>query len=50
MQSRRRFLGKWRASLALFLLGSIGRGAAAQDGIVVVDGWILRRSDLDLLR
>jgi hypothetical protein len=50
MQSRRRFLGHLRTALGIALIAVGGRPAAATDDIVLVDGWILRRSDLDLMR
>ena len=52
LRSRRLFLRGSTASLALLLsLGLAGRQAHSKDDIIVTaDGWVLRRSDLELVQ
>ena len=49
MPSRRRLLSYFAAPLALLLV-PLRAAEGAADDIVMVDGWILRRSDLEWLR
>jgi hypothetical protein len=50
--TRRSLLTGWLGSLGLAILGTgLARRTTSTTGIVVTrDGWVLRQSDLDLLR
>lgn len=48
--SRRRILGGLLLSLGLSSLFGQKATAAPRDGFVIVNGWVLKRSDLDLMR
>ena len=48
--SRRRILGGLFLSLGLSSLFGRKSVAATRDGFVIVNGWVLKRSDLDLMR
>lgn len=48
--SRRRILGGLLLSLGFSSLFAPKSVAAARDGFVIVNGWVLKRSDLDLMR